>query len=173
MPTRRKPLFELTAADLMSPDLVTLLEDMPLAEAAERLARAEVHGAPVVDAAGRCAGVLSATDVARWQADAPAPKPVCPTDRDHPSDAGCKRSCGACRKAAAGPVVRQYMTTDPVTVNAGTGIRAIARILTEAQVHRVIVTDAHDRPVGVVSMSDLAVAIMTAPADIQPPVARV
>lgn len=157
MPTRRKPLFELTAADLMGPDLITLPADMPLREAGELLARGAVHGAPVVDATGRCVGVLSASDVYT------APAAVCDTDRGRLAAANCKRGCGTCRRAAAGPTVRQHMTADPVTVNAGAGI------LTDAHVRRVVVTDAHDRPVGVVSVGDLVAALVNAPADAREP----
>ena len=57
---------QLLAGDLMSRDVETVRVDLPLQEAAERLIRSEVHGAPVVDDAGRCVGVLSVTDLARW-----------------------------------------------------------------------------------------------------------
>lgn len=57
-----------TVADLMSRDPVRLSEQMPLREAARLLLRAGVGGAPVVDARGRCVGVLSAADVLRWVA---------------------------------------------------------------------------------------------------------
>jgi CBS domain-containing protein len=61
----RKPLLELTAQDLMSEDLVVLTETMSLREAARQLVRNQISGAPVVDAAGRCVGVLSASDFLR------------------------------------------------------------------------------------------------------------
>ncbi len=166
MPTRRKPLFELTAADLMSPDLLTLPADMPLRDAGELLARGAVHGAPVVDAAGRCVGVLSASDVSAAPAVAPPP---CPKDRVRSVGAACSRNCGPCARPADAQTVRQHMTADPVTVNVGAGIRTVARLLTDAHVRRVVVTDAHDRPVGVVSASDLVAALVNAPADAHEP----
>lgn len=58
----------LTAGDLMSRDVEALSVNLSLREAAMQLARREVHGAPVVDEAGRCVGVLSVTDIARWVA---------------------------------------------------------------------------------------------------------
>ena len=64
--TTTKSLFDLTATDLMSGVAVVLREGMSLGEAADELFRAGVHGAPVVDAAGRCVGVLSVSDLARW-----------------------------------------------------------------------------------------------------------
>jgi CBS domain-containing protein len=67
------PLLSLTAGDLMSTDVETLEEGLPLREAALRLARHQVHGAPVVDVAGRCVGVLSVSDLARWVSGADEP----------------------------------------------------------------------------------------------------
>src|SRR5262249_44142043 len=61
-----KPLFSLTAADLMTAPLVTVSEEMSLRGAAHRLAQAAVTGAPVVNGNGRCVGVLSATDFVHW-----------------------------------------------------------------------------------------------------------
>ena len=55
------PLLALTASDLMSPDVVTISQDAPLRAAAELFFQRQVGEAAVVDADGRCVGVLSAT----------------------------------------------------------------------------------------------------------------
>jgi CBS domain-containing protein len=104
----------LTAGDLMSRELETVPADLPLRDAAARLARRGVHGVPVVDADGRCVGVLSATDVARWAGGgAPPPRPLtCGYLETHHEPGGretvaCKLAAGVCpfqrpREAAAG-----------------------------------------------------------------------
>lgn len=61
----RKPLSQCTAGDLMSTDLVLLRESQTVREAAQTLLRNQISGAPVVDAEGRCIGVLSAADFVR------------------------------------------------------------------------------------------------------------
>ncbi len=61
----QKSLNELTAEDLMTRDVVVLPEELPLREAARRLIRNQVGGAPVVDSQGRCIGVLSSFDFLR------------------------------------------------------------------------------------------------------------
>lgn len=58
----------LTAGDLMTADVKTFGTDLPLREAARQLARLGLRGVPVVDPAGRCVGVLSVSDLARWAA---------------------------------------------------------------------------------------------------------
>src|SRR5262245_37470948 len=62
MVATRKPLFSLRATDLMSRTLVLVPREMSLAGAARLLSRAQVTGAPVVNAEGACIGVISATD---------------------------------------------------------------------------------------------------------------
>jgi CBS domain-containing protein len=71
-----KPLQTLTAGDLMNPDLVCLTQEMALSAAARQLLRNQIGGAPVVDAQGRCVGVLSTVDflrLAERQTDATRP----------------------------------------------------------------------------------------------------
>src|SRR5579864_3825470 len=58
-------LLELTAAQLMSRDVIVIPERMSLRGAAGLLRGAGVSGAPVINAEGRCTGVLSATDFVR------------------------------------------------------------------------------------------------------------
>jgi CBS domain-containing protein len=61
-------LASLTAGDLMNCDVKTVGADEPLGVAARELARLGIRGAPVVDETGRCVGVLSVSDLARWAA---------------------------------------------------------------------------------------------------------
>lgn len=65
MPATSKPILALTVQDVMSSDLVLLAEDTPLRQAAHLLLRNQISGAPVVDAQGKCVGVLSVTDFLR------------------------------------------------------------------------------------------------------------
>jgi CBS domain-containing protein len=60
-----RDLLSLTAADLMSGNVVLLSEHMALRDAARLLLRHQIGGAPVVDKDGRCVGVLTAIDFVR------------------------------------------------------------------------------------------------------------
>lgn len=195
----RKPLVDRTAADLMSPVGVRLNEGMPLREAAQALVRAGVNGAPVVDAAGRCVGVLSASDLVRWALRRTGPVAAhprtcayqdelrgptgeqvtrctlppgrCPYQSEKRLADG--RAVLACREphalclewqmvdldALPTDDVRRYMTAEPVTVGPDARIGEIARLMTNAEVHRVVVVDPSSRPIGVVSGSDLVAAV--------------
>lgn len=68
-----------TAMDLMNRDVRTFSEETPVSEAARRLAEFGLEVVPVIDRAGRCVGVLSVSDLARWvggrcQGQSPLPR---------------------------------------------------------------------------------------------------
>jgi CBS domain-containing protein len=68
MTTLKQPFLALTAGDLMSQPVKIIPQGMSLRAAARVLFDANISGAPVVDASGRCVGVLSTTDFVRWAA---------------------------------------------------------------------------------------------------------
>ena len=94
----------LTAGGLMSREVETIRDDMPLRDAASWLTGQDLHGAPVVDAAGRCVGVLSATDLVRWVAGrdrTPTRSPTCGYQEKRREPGGretalCRLADGAC-----------------------------------------------------------------------------
>src|SRR5262249_57062213 len=125
-----KPLFSLTAADLMTAPLVTVSEEMSLRGAAHRLAQAAVTGAPVVNGNGRCVGVLSATDFVHWVDRGP----------DHGPTA-CAASPAFCSpwqivdaNELPDEAVKHHMTRDPVAVAPATPVRELARKMIDAPI---------------------------------------
>lgn len=59
-------LFTLTAADLMSQEVIILHDGDSLDQAAQLFAKEQISGAPVVDSEGHCVGLLSLADLVRW-----------------------------------------------------------------------------------------------------------
>jgi CBS domain-containing protein len=55
--------------------------------------------------------------------------------------------------------VRDFMTADPVMVAPNTGIGVLARQMVNARIDRVIVVDERRKPIGVVSLTDIAAAV--------------
>jgi len=55
--------------------------------------------------------------------------------------------------------VHRYMTPDPVTTQCDIGIRVLARMMIDAHIHRIIVVDEEQRPVGVVASTDILAAM--------------
>jgi CBS domain-containing protein len=194
--------FGLTADDVMSRDLVRLPRHMPLRDAARLLLHDQITGAPVVDADGRCVGVLSLTDIARltaqWGVSAPLAVPLplsCTYLKKHVAPDGeefytCSLPAGVCpfQTRSAQPEEKEilicsqphsifkawhmveleklpvvevdnYMTPDPVTVKPDTSLRAIAQRMMEAKVHRIIVADEAEHPLGIVTTMDIVAAV--------------
>ncbi len=155
MKTATKSLLALTAADLMSAPVLTIPEETPLREAARLLSGAHVSGAPVVDAEGRCLGVLSSSDFVCWAGEGAAA--VGP---------GGKVTCfiapwGEMIDIEENPdtQIRQYMTAGPITATPATPLGEVARKMVEAHIHRVLVVDDQDRPRGIVTSTDVLAAL--------------
>jgi len=157
MATASKALFSLTAADLMSASLLFIPEEMSLKGAAHQLTQASVTGAPVVNRAGHCVGVLSATDFVHW------------IDRDEHGVAACAASPAFCAswqlvdpEQLPDVTVRDYMTRDPVMVPTTTRLGELARKMLDVHIHRVIVVDYKNKPIGIVSSTDILAAVVRA-----------
>ena len=147
-----KPLASLTAADLMSRNLVLIPREMSLQGAARLLSHAQVSGAPVVDDQGRCVGVLSTTDFLHWVENG--------NTRQQPKEAVCHAWKIFGNEASPTDTVGCFMTADPVIVAAGASIGALAQMMLDARIHRVIVVDHHQRPIGIVSSTDVLAAVV-------------
>ena len=106
--TSLNPLAGRTAQDVMSRDLFLIPPEMSLVAAARLFSQAQIGGAPVVNAQGRCVGVLSATDLVRWASHQGSTRvPPCGLPRacshqvKHREPTGeeltlCLLSCGVC-----------------------------------------------------------------------------
>jgi CBS-domain-containing membrane protein len=142
----------------MSRELVLIPQQMSLASAAHLLSQAHVTGAPVVDTQGRCIGVLSATDFIQL-----AEKGMQAAKRGQ-QHAHCVCSAWQIIKPESLPAdtVANFMTADPVTVGPGAPLGALAQMMVDAHIHRLIVVDAEERPIGIVSSMDILAALARA-----------
>jgi CBS domain-containing protein len=150
-----KPFLALTAADLMSRELVMVPREMSLRAAAHMLSQAAITGAPVVDSRGRCVGVLSSSDFVRWaEGEESADRPPY-----RPRGAVCSEWQMMDPDQLPTTEVGEYMTTDPVTVAPAAPIGELARRMIDAHIHRLIVVDREGMPIGVVSTTDILAAV--------------
>jgi CBS domain-containing protein len=145
----------MTAADVMSRELLMIPELMSLAKAAHLLCQNQVSGAPVVNKDGTCVGILSAFDFVQWvenghrlkEYHAPLESEFSqPWQMVSPED-------------LPDDVVANHMTEHPVTVHPETPIVELARMMIDAHIHRILVVDDEDRPIGLVSSTDLLAAL--------------
>jgi CBS domain-containing protein len=125
---RHSTAVGLVVADLMTLDAISVNIDASIEEA-ER----GVSGLAVVDIWGHLVGVISRTDVVE--------------------DGGIPTAI-LLRRRPSGLRVGELMTSPAITVSALTDLRDAARLMRDRRIHRLVVVDDADRPVGVLSASD-------------------
>jgi len=130
----------LTVADAMTRDPIVVRSDDSLVEAARVLDELHISGAPVVDAEGILVGVLSRTDLLHARA----------TEQLWERWPGLR--------------VRHLMHSPAITATPGMSLDDAAAVMEHERVHRlVVIVPGHDRPVGVLSTTDLVHAMLGGP----------
>jgi predicted transcriptional regulator len=146
-----KPLTEITAADVMTRELILIPAHMTLRAAAHLMAQGHVTGAPVINEDGVCVGVISATDVMRCAERMPG--------RRRREVVVADNVCADWQMVELESVpieeVCDFMSRRLVSADAETGIAELARLMLDCHVHRVVIVDDDHRPIGIVSTMDL------------------
>lgn len=142
----------LLARDVMTPKPVCADPDMTLRELARLFDAYEISGVPVIDGGGRLVGVVSKSDiVSRLADDQTELRPAALLDIFRAGDD--EEDAGELREPAL--VVGDFMTVELVTATSQEPVARLAKKMTDAHVHRVIVVDAEHKPIGVVTSLDL------------------
>lgn len=148
---------DLRAGDVMTPDPVCVGPATTIRELACTFEVHEISGAPVVDQQGRLVGVVSKTDLIRRCAEGTADIPPA-----YLFEVLCKQSDpDEASEVIPEPLVcvEDFMTEDPLTVPPEMSVGAVARLMFDRAVHRVIVVDQQGLPVGIVTSMDMLCAI--------------
>ena len=153
-------LLSLRVGDVMSENPVRLSAGATMAEAAETLQRHGVSGAPVIDDQGECVGVLTAVDfisqkiaVAGQGAEGVDVENVLVQDKPgEPYHV----------ETLSHDVVQNYMSEDVQSISRSATIIEAARGMCAAHIHRIVVLDEANHPVGLVSSLDLVAAMVKA-----------
>lgn len=124
---------ELSAGDLMTIDAVMVAVDAPIEEAERLILFHTVSGLPVVDQGGALVGVVSQTDFM------------------HLANPDVR---SLIHRKASGIRIGEVMSRPPVTVLLSTSLVEAARTMVDERVHRVVVVDDDQRPLGVLSAMD-------------------
>jgi CBS domain-containing protein len=112
---------------------VSIPLDATIEEAEAMLRQHRITGLPVVDGDDRLVGVISQTDLLYLAA---------PSVRSliHHRDSGIR--------------VGEVMSAPPITIDAGAQLTDAARMMDRDHLHRLVVVDAHGRPIGVLAAMD-------------------
>jgi CBS domain-containing protein len=148
-----------TVRDIMDASPATVQTDTPVEQVVAVLREHELPGVPVVDAEGRCAGIVSEADLVLPddQGDLHIPHYINlfgGTVFLEPLGRFEKRL----RKAFAS-TAEDMMTADPDTVTPDTDVKEAARLIHESGHNRLPVVDEDGRLVGVVTRLDVLGAL--------------
>lgn len=147
---------EMTAADIMQPNVVTVREETTVQELAELLSRKKISGTPVIDDQNRVVGIVSEGDLISIDADIHYPHFIELLGNIVYLES-VKKYEDRLEKAAATKVA-DIMTTDVASVQKNAPIHEIATLMTDKQVNRLPVVDG-DTLVGIVTRADLVRAL--------------
>ncbi len=142
-------LEELLVADVMARNVTVIPDDATMDAAAATLLKQGVSGAPVVDGRGRCMGVLSAADFLRFDECAAPPA--------RPESGG-----GVGRWELPWNSVQRYMSVPVHIVSPLATMMEAAQLMCVYHIHRLIVLDDREAPVGLVSTLDVVSAVVHA-----------
>jgi CBS domain-containing membrane protein len=144
---------EVTAGEIMTREVVVVRPDTPLAEVAAAMGNRGISGVPVVDSAGRVAGVISEKDFLTHMG-VQEPKNFMSLV------ASCLRSKGCVALPIKKQTAGDIMSAPAVTVGPDTTVKEIAALFTGKGINRVPVTAADGRLLGIVTRGDLIKAAL-------------
>jgi CBS domain-containing protein len=148
---------DLVAKDLMNTELLTVPDDMTVAELAQFLVENEVSGVPVEDASGRLVGVVSLSDIARsltGRDEAVLTHPGSDYYLQSWEDRFNAEDIAGLRIAESAETVGEIMTPSVLAVDEEMPIGKVAAKMIDARIHRLLVTRDH-KVVGILSTTDL------------------
>lgn len=131
-----------SAKDLMTSDVKTVEADWPVDRVAEFLIDHEISGAPVVQE-GQLVGVISLTDIARFNSTAGNPASERPAAyyRSELEASYAEEELGNLRVTEGGETTAEHVMTPQVyDVNPHTSIQQVAQVMHRGGIHRVFVT---------------------------------
>jgi CBS domain-containing protein len=139
---------EVTAAEIMTRDVVVVSAETPLAEVAGAMGARGISGVPVLEQNGRVTGIISEKDFLTRLG-------VTGNQNFMTLVASCLTTKGCVDLPMKKQLAKDIMTSPAITVTADMSIKEIAALLASRKVNRVPVVDADGKLLGIVSREDL------------------
>jgi len=142
---------DVSAAEIMTTDVVAVYPDTPVAEVAAAMGKRGVSGLPVVDAENKVVGMISEKDFLSRMG-------VKESQNFMSLVANCLKTKGCVALPIKAALAKDIMSSPAITVLPETPVRTIAATLTANRINRVAVTDPEGRLLGLVSRGDIVKA---------------
>ena len=145
-----KRLFNtLTAEGIMTRSVLVIDQTMSLSRAAALLAEKQVSGAPVIDADGRIVGVVSEKDFLREMGVGARPSFMQIATK-------CMNNESCMIGRLQNKTITTIMSKPPITGTPEMTIGKISSLFADRLINRLPIVDDDQRPVGIVTRTDLA-----------------
>ncbi|MEA3435551.1 MAG: CBS domain-containing protein [Thermodesulfobacteriota bacterium] len=142
----------ITVRDIMTPNLITVTQDMDIAGAAKILLDNRINGVPVVDDSGQLVGILCQSDLITQQKKLPIPTLF--TFLDGLIRLTSMKQLEKQVGKIAALTVSEAMTPKPVTVSPDTRLETVAALMVDNNFHTLPVVE-DSNLVGVIGKEDV------------------
>jgi CBS domain-containing protein len=166
MPHVIDQLLALRVADVMAKNVVVISANQTMGEVAQVLRDNEVSSGPVVDEAGRCVGILTASDFVKRECEM--------RQRERAALSGDEPSCceaGGDRPYRLTSSVEDFaefhMSPAVQAIDPGASLLKAARVMCAEHIHRLLVLNEFHQPVGVISTMDIVAALVNVVDELQ------
>ncbi|BCW98023.1 MAG: CBS domain-containing protein [Armatimonadota bacterium] len=150
----------LTAADVMTREVITVSADATLREVAEILTQAGISGAPVVDADGRLVGIISESDLLNEEKR----REALPRTALYGAVPVSEEKLMRAYKGGMSLKAWDLMTRDVITADEDTPADEVCDLMITNRVNRIpVVRDG--KPVGIITRSDLLLGMLRSSED--------
>lgn len=155
---------ELSAGNIMSPDVLTAYEGWTIHRLAEFFIKHQISAVPVIASDHELVGIVSVGDVFRFNHLQDDDKGA--ILRNYYRDNTCQEINETdlrlwVREADKNCIVHQIMTPEVISVEASTPIKLVSAVLLEKHIHRVFVTE-NKIIVGVITAMDILRSLQAA-----------
>ncbi|MBU1055188.1 MAG: CBS domain-containing protein [Proteobacteria bacterium] len=142
----------LIVKDIMKTNVITVMPETEIVQAAKLLLENHINGVPVIDTSGKLVGILCQSDIISQQKKFPIPTLFTFLDGFIPLTS-MKHIEKEVQKIAA-ITVGQAMTVNPVTVKPDTSIEVVAALMVDNNFHTLPVID-DGKLIGIVGKEDV------------------
>jgi len=136
----------------MTSEVITLLPETDVTDAAKLLLDKQINGVPVTDQTGQIVGILCQSDLVRMQKNLPLPSLFTLLDGFLPMSSTALLETEVKRIAAS--KVKEAMSTKVTTIPPDMGIDAIAALMVDKNFHTLPVVE-NGKLIGVVGKKDI------------------